>query len=227
MSKENNITELTREDVVAALTLASLKHVKFDEKSIVELGKLRRKFHNIYGNDEQEKEEPNSVINVRNRNRVRKSTCIDDYQPPEIPPIPALAGVVGECSRPCEKQLTETDLSDNQTRLSLSKDHVRDYILRLLREGEDVTQGIPVTVYDSEGNEYSMRFVFWSSKVYVLTTTAWKTFYKKHGFQKDIDVVTVWMFRHRLTQKLCFAITSRRLPQADRQRRTQMKRRKI
>ncbi|XVE63548.1 hypothetical protein DITRI_Ditri07aG0028900 [Diplodiscus trichospermus] len=182
MSKENKITELTREDVVAALTLASSKHVKLDEKSIVEL---------------------------------------------EIPPIPALAGIVGECSRPCEKQLTETDLNDNQTRLSLSKDHVRDYILRLLRQGEDVSQGIPVTVYDSEGNEYSMRFVFWSSKVYVLTTTAWKRFYKKHGFQKDIDIVTVWMFRHRLTQKLCFAITSRRLPQADRQRLMQMKRRKI
>ncbi|XVE63547.1 hypothetical protein DITRI_Ditri07aG0028800 [Diplodiscus trichospermus] len=127
---ENNSTESTGKDIVAAVTLASLKHLKLDEKSIVELAKLRRKFHYIYGNDEQEKEEPSSVINVRNRNRVRKSTCIDDYQPPEIPPIPALAGVVGECSRPCEKQLTETDLSDNQTRLSLSKDHVRDYILR-------------------------------------------------------------------------------------------------
>ncbi|XWS27551.1 hypothetical protein CRYUN_Cryun26dG0125700 [Craigia yunnanensis] len=188
-----------------------------NEKSAVTLDKLRRKvLRGIKVKDKQEEEEdpcciqeePSSVIQGRNIILVPNSTIFDDYQPSHTAPIAALAGFIGECSRPCEKRLTETDLNDSQTRLSLNKNHVQESMLPLLKENEDVKKGIQVTTYDSEGNKYSMRFVFWTMKYYVLTE--WKRFYKEHGLEKDIDIVTVWIFRHRFTQELCFAITWRR-----------------
>ncbi|XWS27550.1 hypothetical protein CRYUN_Cryun26dG0125600 [Craigia yunnanensis] len=167
-ASENNSNgdSLTKEDYSAALSLASLKHAKSDEKSAVTLDKLRRKvLRGIKVKDKQEEEdpcciqeEPSSVIQGRNIILVPNSTIFDDYQPSHTPPIASLAGFIGECSRPCEKRLTETDLNDSQTRLSLNKNHVQESMLPLLKENEDVKKGIQVTKYDSEGNKYSMRF---------------------------------------------------------------------
>ncbi|XP_022718110.1 uncharacterized protein LOC111276629 isoform X2 [Durio zibethinus] len=212
---------LTEEDYCAALTLASLKHATLDEKSAVALEKLKRKnLGAIKGKDKQEKEDPciekdpSSVIHGSNRISVPNSTIFYNYQPPVIPPVAALTGLIGKCSRPFEKRLTETDLTDRQTRLSLNKKHVQEFMIPLLKEDEDVNEGIRVITYDIEGKEYEMKFVFWSLKMYVLTSPGWKTFYREHRLEKDIDIVTVWMFRHRLTQNICFVITPRRSPMA-------------
>ncbi|XP_022717854.1 B3 domain-containing protein At1g20600-like [Durio zibethinus] len=213
---------LTQEDYGASFTLASLMHAKLDEKSAVTLEKLKRKIlRAIKGKEKQEKEDPcieenpSSVIHGSNRISVPNSTIfLDDYRPPDFPPIKALAGLIGECSKPCEKRLTQTDLKDSQTRLSLNKKHVQESMIPLLKEDEDVNEGIRVITYDIEGKEYVMKFVFWSLKMYVLTSAGWKTFYREHRLEKDIDIVTVWMFRHSLTQNLCFVISPRRSPMA-------------
>ena len=40
----------------------------------------------------------------------------------------------------------------------------------------------------------------------------WKTFVLDHDLKHIEDWISVWMFRHNQTKKLCFAITSRRMP---------------
>lgn len=132
--------------------------------------------------------------------------------PPRLPPVLALNGLIGECSRPFEKQLTESDVKDDQSRLSLNKDFVINYFLPILNDGEDPEEEITVTTYDIEGKEYKeMVFKLWGKKMYVLTRN-WKKFCHHHNFVKHSDWVTVWMFRHNQTNKLCFVITSRHVP---------------
>ncbi|KAH1096180.1 hypothetical protein J1N35_013101 [Gossypium stocksii] len=59
----------------------------------------------------------------------------------DIPRVPSLIGLVGRCSQPFEKQLTEAD------------------------EEEDVEKGIRVKVYDANGKEYPMAFKLWAHKL--------------------------------------------------------------
>ncbi|GMI85137.1 hypothetical protein HRI_002183000 [Hibiscus trionum] len=188
----------TDEEYSVAEALVSLQYAKFDKQSAVELKKRKR---------DDEQEAPRLIIIGGRNNRV-----LADYEPPDFPPVPTLSGLITECSKPYEKRLTETDLKRDQTRLLLCKDHVRQFMIPLLKQDENVRTGIPVTVYDPEGNEYDMKFKLWSSNMYVLTSNGWIRFCKQHGLVKDIDTVSVWMFRHRVTQKLCFVITSRRSP---------------
>ncbi|XVF06003.1 hypothetical protein REPUB_Repub06bG0010400 [Reevesia pubescens] len=224
IDKKNNINGefLTKEDYSAALCLASLKHVKLDQESAVTLDKLRTKaLRQIKGKDKLEEggeeeedplsiqDEPSSGIDER---PLKFSTILNNFRAPDFPPVPALASIIGEYSRPCEKRLTDTDLRDSQIRVSLTKSVVQKSMLPMLKDKENVMVGIPVTTYDSQGNNYSMVFKVWTHRMYVLTTAGWKKFYKKHRLEKHIDMVKVWMFRHRVTKKLCFLITTRRSP---------------
>uniref|UniRef100_A0A2C9WAK8 TF-B3 domain-containing protein n=1 Tax=Manihot esculenta TaxID=3983 RepID=A0A2C9WAK8_MANES len=139
-------------------------------------------------------------------------TFFDTYEPPEIPPVVGLDGLIGKCSKPFEKQLTSSDVRPDQSRLTMNKADVVRCLLPLLnREEENPCQGIKVKTYDMQGNEYDMAFKLWASKVYVLTT-GWKNFFIKHGLIENEDFVTIWMFRNLQTNKLCFVISSRRLP---------------
>ncbi|KAK8994158.1 hypothetical protein V6N11_045268 [Hibiscus sabdariffa] len=182
----------TDEECSAAEALVSFQHAKLEKQSALKLKKRKREF--LKGDGEQEQEEQ----------------VLDDYEPPDIPPVAALAGLVSECSKPYQKRLTETDLKRDQLRFLFCKDHVREFMIPLLKEDENVGNGIPVTVYDSEGNEYDMKFKLWGLNAYVLNGTGWIRFCQQHGLVKYIDIVTVWMFRQRVTRKLCFAITTRR-----------------
>ncbi|OAY55730.1 putative B3 domain-containing protein At4g03170 [Manihot esculenta] len=140
------------------------------------------------------------------------ATLFDTYEPPEIPPVVGLDGLIGKCSKPFEKQLTSSDVRPDQSRLTMNKADVVRCLLPLLnREEENPCQGIKVKTYDMQGNEYDMAFKLWASKVYVLTT-GWKNFFMKHGLIENEDFVTIWMFRNFRTDKLCFVISSRRLP---------------
>lgn len=178
--------ELSDEEHSAAVTLSDIKYKKLDETTSATLNKLKRKFH---------------VTNSINY----------EEDPADFPPIPSLAGLIGKCSKSFEKQLTATDLDDHQMRLPLNWNHVEEFMLPILmlEAGEDVKEGFEVTTYDWEGNQYSMKFKAWK-KMYVLTTKEWKRFYTKHQLKKEIDFVRVWMFRHRQTHNICFAITRRR-----------------
>ncbi|KAE8706381.1 Homeodomain superfamily protein [Hibiscus syriacus] len=185
----------------AASCLILLKHEKLDKESELTL------YNQIDKDKQKQEEEASFKITVGRNNRM-----LDGYEPPDIPPVAALAGLITECSKPYQKRLTETDLKRDQSRLLLCKDHVKDSMIPRLKEDENVRNGIPVTVFDSEGNGYNMTFKLWASKMYVLTSSGWLSFCRQHRLEKDVDIVTVWMFRHGLTDKLCFVITRRRSP---------------
>ncbi|WJX36630.1 hypothetical protein P8452_24488 [Trifolium repens] len=135
----------------------------------------------------------------------------NDENPPNIPTIPGMANnnILG-CCKPFEKKLSTSDLKVDLNRLFLDKGHVKQYFLPLLKEGEDVEEGIDVVVYDMQGKTFNMEFKFWSGKFYVLNG-GWKTFFKSHSLRANQDHVTVWMFRHSETGNLCFALSVKRV----------------
>lgn len=133
---------------------------------------------------------------------------LGQYKLPDTLPVRNLLSDIGRCSLPFGKLLTRSDVEDGQSRLILKKADVHEFILPLLKRGEDTKKGIHVTIYDTQGKMYNMVFKKWCSKVYVLTT-GWKIFYHKHGLKEEEDFVKIWVFRHNKTEKLCFIISSR------------------
>ncbi|KAI5320388.1 hypothetical protein L3X38_040096 [Prunus dulcis] len=140
----------------------------------------------------------------------RRGLFYGNYTPPDLPPIPSLQNLIQDCSKPFEKQLARSDVKDNQCRLSVNKEDVENNIMPLLRNSENLNEGIDVTTYDMAGNEYPMVFKIWATKVHVLTG-GWKTFCNDLGLVENQDFVTLWIFRHVDNGGLCFAIHSRRL----------------
>ncbi|KAG2714064.1 hypothetical protein I3760_03G008700 [Carya illinoinensis] len=153
------------------------------------------------------KTEPKSIQNSQSQTYKN----FGSYSLPDCPPVPSLTGLIGACSKPFEKQLTPTDVSTNQCRLSFNKADVENFLLPLLNESDDLVRGIPVTVHDTDGNECAMTFRRWASKFHVLTE-GWNKFCKEHELRKYEDFVTVWMFRHVRTGELCFVFSLRRMP---------------
>ncbi|KAK9926814.1 hypothetical protein M0R45_024025 [Rubus argutus] len=107
-----------------------------------------------------------------------------NYSPPNLPPVPSLRQLIEICSEPFEKQLTNSDVKDDQSRLAMSKEDVEKRLIPLLNENEDLSLGIPA---------------------------GWKTFRHDHNLVENQDFVTVWMFRNAATGNLCFVIQTRRL----------------
>ncbi|KAK2992902.1 hypothetical protein RJ640_028144 [Escallonia rubra] len=214
-----------KEDAAAALLLSSLKHQELSYQTAMELEDLKHKFgittqyrhlhpqpqirvnHDI-GEDLVAVPSPATVVPS-----AIYSTHLPEFgcyatPPPELPPIPMLHGRIRQCSKPYEKQLTESDVKDSQNRLTLSKDYVKFHLESMLEPEENLREGINVTTYDSQGNTYDMVFKIWAGKMHVLTA-GWKKFYQQHCLRAHDDWVTLWMFRHSRTERLCFAITSR------------------
>lgn len=102
-----------------------------------------------------------------------------------------------------------SDMREDQARLIISKRFAEIYLLPLLNKYEDVGKGISVTVYDMNGKIFQMTFKLWTNKVYVLKQ-GWNNFCLEHELCHDDDFetsVTLWMFRHVQTRKLCFVIS--------------------
>ncbi|PQQ08515.1 hypothetical protein Pyn_22061 [Prunus yedoensis var. nudiflora] len=133
-----------------------------------------------------------------------------NYSPPDLPPITSLENLIQDCSKPFEKQLTPSDVSKTP-RLCLNKEYVDNHIKPVLRNGENPNEGINVTTYDMDGNEYPMKFTTWGTYLYVLSQ-GWKNFCHDLGLVETQDFLTLWVFRHVNNRGLCFAIQSRRLP---------------
>lgn len=151
---------------------------------------------------------------------------INDYQPPRRPSIPGLDGLIGNCSKPFEKQLTHSDLNDGQSRLIINTEYVKNHLCPLLREGEEPKAGIKVITYDHNGKPFHMKFKVWASNVHVLTA-GWKPFFREHKLKKDQDFVTLWMFRRVDTNQLCFLIHWRRLPVSHQIKKRTVKKKKL
>ena len=90
------------------------------------------------------------------------------YKPPDFPPFPHLNvnGLIGACFSPSfEKLLISSDVKGDQSKLSLNKLDVENFLLPLLNKNEVVDNGIHVTVCDIKGKEYPMAFRVWGSRV--------------------------------------------------------------
>lgn len=221
----------SEDEIGAIVTLAILKRTKLDSLTLSALDEHKTKYleairKNITRRILQitnEKITPEATTSPANNiilgnqqspaGESSSSSSVDGYIPPDIPPVPSLHGFIRICSRPFQKQLTETDVKDSQNRLSMKKMHVEELLKPLLGPEEDLVKGIPVTTFDYRGTAYPMVFKIWVSKIYVLIN-GWKRFQNDHGLRKNEDFVTIWMFRHYVTGNLCFVIIARRLPGA-------------
>ena len=68
-----------------------------------------------------------------------------------------------------------------------------------------------VDIYGLKGIRYPMKFKIWGSKMHVLTS-GWKEFRGDNEFKALHDWVTLWVFRHKETEKLCFVMIARTFP---------------
>ncbi|XP_050941319.1 B3 domain-containing protein At1g20600-like [Cucumis melo] len=146
-----------------------------------------------------------ALLNNNNNNNENVAAVVADRDLGRLPPMVVIQNIIGECSPPFVKQLTKTDVTDSQGRLALHKEFVNRNLVPMFNGDEILTNGISVTVYDSEGREYDMTFRLWTSKLYVLTKS-WKKFYHDNGLTRPDEFITLWMFRHVVNHKLCFAI---------------------
>ncbi|KAL3719720.1 hypothetical protein ACJRO7_004666 [Eucalyptus globulus] len=137
--------------------------------------------------------------------------------PPIVRRVNALIDSIGRCRGPFEKQVKASDLKDQQNRLLLRKEDVREFILPLLEEDDNPEQGVEVTTYNTLGETFPMQFKMWSGKVYVLMRN-WKEFVGENKL-KESDILKIWAFRDVQTKRLCFVIS--RTPKAPGQIRTE------
>ncbi|WCJ35847.1 hypothetical protein M5689_017076 [Euphorbia peplus] len=224
MGGTNEYPEELKHLGLAALTIVSFKQAKIDASTIDE---LKRKL--VHGTRDSNKHRKvshtprvSSMIELTDKSlfwryeplkNMKESLwrAICSHTPSDIPPVQRLHGLIGSCSKPFEKQLTNSDIKEDQNRLAMNKTDVEKCILPLLNKDEDPEEEIRVTTYDQEGSEFEMVYKKWSSKYHVLIK-GWKQFFLKHKLEMHQDFVTLWMFRNRYTNKLCFVITWRRLP---------------
>lgn len=131
----------------------------------------------------------------------------------QIQPQEIVDAAMGRCSKPIRKQLTESDVKEDQNRLMLGKLQVEKMMLPLLKESEIPrgTNGLEVMVYGPDGKVHEMMFKLWNKKTPVLTC-GWNKFVATYGLKMHCDFLTISMFRHIETRKICFAIDSTRLP---------------
>ncbi|PIA37833.1 hypothetical protein AQUCO_03000402v1 [Aquilegia coerulea] len=124
---------------------------------------------------------------------------------PLIPPVERLRKkVIGPCYS-WEKNLKKSDVDGGQRRLMLSsKDFAVPSVNQLLRDKDDVTKGVEVRVYDNYGEKYKMEYKRWGTKAHVLHR-GWNEFRKNHGLVEH-KAITLWAFRRKGDQSLCFAI---------------------
>ncbi|KAL3719719.1 hypothetical protein ACJRO7_004665 [Eucalyptus globulus] len=73
--------------------------------------------------------------------------------------VKALIDSTRQCRGLFEKGATQSDVMDQQNRLILAKEHVQEFVLPLLRAGNDLVSSVEI----------------WCGKVYVLTSD-WKAF---------------------------------------------------
>ncbi|CAN6831486.1 unnamed protein product [Brassica oleracea] len=128
------------------------------------------------------------------------------WKAPETPPEKIIyPSLVEQCSRPIQKQLTTSDVKQNklsQSGLSLSNSQVRKKFQQLLEEsGENERR---FSVYGPDGKVHEIWLG--KEKSSFGLTIGWWRFVVEYWLKEWCNFVTVWMFRHRDTQRICLAI---------------------
>ncbi|VVA92010.1 unnamed protein product [Arabis nemorensis] len=116
--------------------------------------------------------------------------------------------LVGVCSELMRKQLVVSDVKGSLCRLMLGTTEVKKMMLSVFEKTESVgTDGLQVSVYGTNGKVYEMMLKMWNKNtVPVLMNALWNKFVADYGLMKYSDFLTVWMFRHRESGKICLAI---------------------
>ncbi|KAG7614981.1 DNA-binding pseudobarrel domain superfamily [Arabidopsis thaliana x Arabidopsis arenosa] len=113
--------------------------------------------------------------------------------------------------RKVAEQLMDSDVKDNQYRLMLGKEPVKKMMDAVGKTEKLGTKGLNVSVYGPNGENHKMVLKIWIKGTPVLTS-GWKNFVKSYKLEKHVDFLTIWMFRHKKTREICFAIDSTRFP---------------
>ncbi|KAF8035350.1 hypothetical protein BT93_C1396 [Corymbia citriodora subsp. variegata] len=137
-------------------------------------------------------------------------------RPPVVRLVNTLIDSIDRCRGPFEKRVMASDLREHQNRLILWKEDVREFVLPLLGEGDDPEEGVAVTVFNTEGEAFRLRFKLWAGKVYVLMGR-WNEFAKASRLEES-DILRIWAFRRVRTEALCFVIAVRRSKAAGQRR---------
>ncbi|GFS41220.1 hypothetical protein Acr_00g0073130 [Actinidia rufa] len=214
----NNHPEETQEELreknSAALLLVTMKYLIVDEQTLISLEALKTEAHCQHWMKGCESFKT-AIKNGLDPALPELGNPIDGLTPPKLPPIKVLEGLIGECGVPFEKQLTDTDVNKGQGRLSIAKELVEKFVKPLMGEEErrslEQSQETQVDVYGSKGIRYPMKFKIWSSKMHVLTS-GWNEFCGNNEFKALNDWVSLWVFRHKETEKLCFVMIARTFP---------------
>ncbi|CAH8355787.1 unnamed protein product [Eruca vesicaria subsp. sativa] len=134
-------------------------------------------------------------------------TFLTRWKAPELPPKKIIhKRLIEQCSRPVQKQVTTSDVK--QRKLSLP----RKKFQQLLDESEAMRgkNKIRVSVYGPDGKVHEIWVCDDEERSFELTI-GWRKFVVDYELKECCDFVTVWMFRHRDTQKICLAIDAIRL----------------
>lgn len=194
---------ITGAEILLSFTESGGNHQQEAAEPEQELEAQQEALQNQEGGGEEEEAEQRSFYGIGN------------YVPSRLPPLPNhLLGLIQgqQCSKPFEKQMTETDVNHLYQRLIVYKKDEKRYLSPLLNEKENLEEGVNVTVYDTDGVDYEMELGTWNSGTRVLAGEGWKNFRKAHCLMAYRDFLTLWMFRNADTTKLCMFISCRRLP---------------
>ncbi|CAA7028927.1 unnamed protein product [Microthlaspi erraticum] len=184
------------------------KRSKCNEIQSKKIRKQPRKRKRVAEEDDSE-----ALTTKKSDNSEETLMLMHEWNQAELDPLEIFPGVAEQFSEPIKKQLTKSDVEDNQSRLMLGMLKVQQRMLPLLEASEDPYEedGIDVKVYGPNGVVQKMKFKIWNNKTPVLTT-GWKEFVAKCGLKMHCDFIAVWMFRHMRTRKICFAIGCSRFP---------------
>ncbi|KAJ4906719.1 hypothetical protein Rs2_10377 [Raphanus sativus] len=139
-------------------------------------------------------------------------TLLLDWNKTKPAKPPFLDDLVGDvCSEPIRKQLMGSDVKEDQRRLMLGKAQVEKMVQQVMGKSKKVgTKGLEVSVYGPDGKVGKMKFKMWGVNTPVLMGIGWKDFVNEYDLRKHCDFVTIWMFRHRNSDEICFAIDKTR-----------------
>ncbi|CAF2094679.1 unnamed protein product [Brassica napus] len=120
------------------------------------------------------------------------------WKAPNTPPIEIIHDrLIEQCSRPIQKQLTTSDVEQRKLYLPRKK------FQKLLDESG--RREIRVSVYGPDGEVQEMWLGDDDEETFELVI-GWRTFVEQYGLKECCDFVTVWMFRHRDSQRICLAV---------------------
>lgn len=180
----------------AALTLCLMSCAKVNEETLAKLWKSVKRTYTSERkmvSDENFKEDEEIRVAVPRNDRA--------------PRAEGLEVMMGERSEQFKKILTRSDVDDVQARLNMRKESVVNHVLPLLKEDENIHEGISVTTYNSDGVGFPMVFKVWCRKSNILTS-GWIKFVHANGLKRRLDeCITIQAFRHADTDELSFLVS--------------------